>query len=220
MGGLNLFDLDGGTVLLSTEGTDLVRSVVVALPLGVNRLGRQWPAGFLLAELLVAVSVGLLLWGVVLQALVAEGRQVERLVWQVRERSQQRRVLALLRNDLQRATQVDLAQGAGAACGLGGRDPVLKLQTPAGPITYTVGSPPSAIWLRRVLMRCGPAFGLDGEPSAGAAQNRVLLDGLSQPGLEAAAEPDGLLHLRLRQEFEPSGGGTQRIETEVLVGTP
>jgi hypothetical protein len=95
---------------------------------------------------------------------------------------------------------------------------VLQLQTPAGPITYTAGSPPSPIWRRRVLMRCGPAFGLDGEPSGGAAQNRVLLDGLSQPGLEAAVEPDGLLHLRLRQEFEPSGGGVQRIETEVRVG--
>ena len=136
------------------------------------------PAGFSLAELLVAVRLGLLLWGVV------------------------------------------LALGTGAACALGGRDPVLQLQTPAGPITYTAGSPPSPIWRRRVLMRCGPAFGLDGEPSAGAAQNRVLLDGLSQPGLEAAVEPDGLLHLRLRQEFEPSGGGTQRSETEVLVGTP
>ena len=173
--------------------------------------------GFSLMELLVALSLGLLLWGVVLQALVAEGRQVERLVRQVRERSQQRRVLALLRNDLRRASQVDLAQAAGAACGLGGRDPVLQLQTPAGPITYTVGSPPSAIWRRRVLMRCGPAFGLDGEPSAGAAQNRVLLDGLSQPGLEAAVEPDGLVHLQLRQEFAASGGGTQRVETEARV---
>lgn len=67
-------------------------------------------------------------------------------------------------------------------------------------------------------MRCGPAFGLDGEPSTGAAQNRVLLDGLTQPGLDATVEPDGLLHLRLRQEFEPSGGGTQRIQTEVRVG--
>ena len=175
------------------------------------------PAGFSLAELLVAMSLGLLLWGVVLQALVADGRQVERLVRQVRERGQQRRVLALLRGDLQRATRVDLALGTGAACALGGRDPVLQLQTPAGPITYTVGSPPSAIWRRRVLMRCGPAFGLDGEPSAGAAQNRVLLDGLSLPGLQASVEPDGLLHLRLRQEFEPSGGGTQRIETETRV---
>lgn len=178
------------------------------------------PAGFSLVELLVAVSLGLLLWGVVLQALVADGRQVERLVRQVRERGQQRRVLALLRGDLQRATQVDLALGTGAACGLGGRDPVLQLQTPAGPITYTVGSPPSAIWRRRVLMRCGPAFGLNGEPSAGAAQNRVLLDGLSLPGLQAAVEPDGLLHLRLGQEFQPSGGGTQRIETQTRLGIP
>lgn len=57
--------------------------------------------------------------GVVLQALVADGRQVERMVRQVRERGQQRRVLALLRGDLQRATRVDLALGTGAACALG-----------------------------------------------------------------------------------------------------
>ena len=67
-------------------------------------------------------------------------------------------------------------------------------------------------------MRCGPAFGLYGEPSAGAAQNRVLLDGLAVPGLAAALEPDGLLRLQLRQEFAPSGGGTQRIETMVRMG--
>ncbi len=39
--------IDGGTVLLSTEGTDLVRCVVVALPLGITRLGRQGPGGCL-----------------------------------------------------------------------------------------------------------------------------------------------------------------------------
>ncbi|MBW4530303.1 MAG: hypothetical protein KME02_06380 [Aphanothece saxicola GSE-SYN-MK-01-06B] len=175
-------------------------------------------AGFSLVELLVAACLGLLVWGVVLQALVADGRQVDRLVRQLRERGQQQRVLALLRGDLLRATRVDLAQGAGAACALGGRDPVLQLTTPAGPITYTVGGAPSAIWRGRVLMRCGPAFGLHGEPSAGAAQNRVLLDGLNDPGLEAALEPDGLLRLRLRQAFEPAGGGVQRIETETRLG--
>jgi type II secretory pathway pseudopilin PulG len=37
--------IDGGTVLISAEGTDLVRCVVVALPLGVTRLGRQGPGG-------------------------------------------------------------------------------------------------------------------------------------------------------------------------------
>ena len=58
MGGLNLFDTapagppgwqpaGDGTMLLSTEGTDLVRCVVVALPLGVTRLGRQEPGGCL-----------------------------------------------------------------------------------------------------------------------------------------------------------------------------
>lgn len=175
-------------------------------------------AGFSLVELMVAACLGLLVWGVVLQALVADGRQVDRLVRQVRERGQQKRVLALLRGDLQRATRVDLALGVGAACALGGRDPVLQLTTAEGPITYTVGSAPSAIWRGRVLMRCGPAFGLHGEPSAGAAQNRVLLDGLADPGMAAASEPDGLLLLRLRQEFEPAGGGTQRIETEVRLG--
>jgi type II secretory pathway pseudopilin PulG len=39
--------IDGGTVLISTEGTDLVRCVVVALPLGVTRLGRHGPGGCL-----------------------------------------------------------------------------------------------------------------------------------------------------------------------------
>jgi Tfp pilus assembly protein FimT len=39
--------IDGGTVLLSTEGTDLVRCVVVSLPLGVVRMGRHGPGGCL-----------------------------------------------------------------------------------------------------------------------------------------------------------------------------
>jgi len=186
--------------------------------LGSRSLTRQGASGLSLLELLVAACLGLLVWGVVLQALVADGSRVERLVRQLRERGQQRRALALLRGDLLRATRVDLAQGAGAACGLGGRDPVLQLQTASGPITYTVGSPPSAIWRGRVLMRCGPAFGLDGEPSAGAAQNRVLLDGLAAPGLAAIQEPDGLLLLQLRQEFTFAGGGLQRIETQTRVG--
>ena len=171
-------------------------------------------AGLSLVELLVAACLGLLVWGVALQAVVADGRQVDRLVRQLREKGQQQRVLALLRGDLLRAQRVDLAQGNGAACGLGGRDPVLQLQAPVGPITCTVGSPQSPIWRRRVLMHCGPAFGLNEEPSTGSAQNRVLLDGLTLPGLEGTVEPDGLLQLRLRQDFDPSGGGVQRIERE------
>lgn len=37
--------LDGGTVWLRSEGTALVRCVVVSLPLGVTRLGREGPEG-------------------------------------------------------------------------------------------------------------------------------------------------------------------------------
>jgi hypothetical protein len=171
-------------------------------------------------ELLVAACIGLLVWGVVLQSLVADGGRVERLARQLRERGQQRRVLALLRGDLQLAQRLELDQGSGAACGLGGRQPVLHLNTSVGPITYTVGSPPSVIWRGRVLMRCGPAFGLDGEPSKGVAQNRVLLDGLSFPGVVAEVEPDGLLRLQLRQEFAPRAGGVERIESQALMAVP
>lgn len=37
--------LDGGTVWLRSQGTALVRCVVVSLPLGVTRVGRQGPGG-------------------------------------------------------------------------------------------------------------------------------------------------------------------------------
>ncbi|MCP9885119.1 GspH/FimT family protein [Synechococcus sp. ATX 2A4] len=37
--------LDGGTVVLSSEGTELRRCLVIALPLGVVRLGRYGGAG-------------------------------------------------------------------------------------------------------------------------------------------------------------------------------
>lgn len=37
--------LDGGTVWLKSKGTALVRCVVVSLPLGVTRVGREGPGG-------------------------------------------------------------------------------------------------------------------------------------------------------------------------------
>lgn len=54
------------------------------------------------------------------------------------------------------------------------------------PITYSQGAAPSAIWGGQVLMRCGPAFGIDGAQNLdGAWQNRVVLDGVEgqQQGL-------------------------------------
>ena len=138
-------------------------------------------AGFSLVELMLSLSLGFALSGVMLQGLMAEGRNGARFTQLLRERAAQRRTLELVKSDLVRATAVsatpDLEQHA---CGLSGRIPVLHLSTSAGPITYSVGKAPSSIWRGRVLMRCGPVFGLDGGLSAGSQPlNRVVLDGLS-----------------------------------------
>jgi prepilin-type N-terminal cleavage/methylation domain-containing protein len=182
---------------------------------GPNAVGD--PRGFTLLELLLALALGLVFCGGVLQVLLLQGRQGALLVRQVRERSFQRRALEVLRWDLQRAEQVRIGEASGAPCSLGGREPVLLISTAEGPILYTVGPAPSLIWRGLVLMRCGPAFGLDGEPSLGAAQNRVLLDGLAQGGLGAEAMGTGWLRLRLEQRLPLLGGGSQRIATSVEV---
>jgi hypothetical protein len=71
-----------------------------------------------------------------------------------------------------------------------------------------------------VLLRCGPAFGLYGEPSAGAAQNRVLLDGLAAPGLRAERLERGQLRLQLEQQLPLPGGSQQRIATTLVLTAP
>jgi hypothetical protein len=127
------------------------------------------------------LSLGLALSGVMLQGLMADGQNGARFSRLLRERAAQRRTLELVRHDLAQANAVsttpELEQHG---CGLAGRSAVLHLHTGAGPITYSVGAAPSAIWRGRVLMRCGPAFALEGELAAGAqAQNRVVLDALA-----------------------------------------
>jgi len=199
-----------------------------------------------LLELLLALGLGLVFSGVILQALLADGQISLRLSRLVREKDNQRRTLALVQLDLQRALSVSPNPGAEvSACGLAKRLPVLHLRTPSGAITYSVGAAPSGIWRGQVLMRCGPSFGLDGTTNwASAAQNRVVIDGLpltpavwrgceglvaasseatvdlaqsSEKGFSACLDPaTGLVALRLAQEF---GGGTnqQRMESEQLV---
>ena len=139
------------------------------------------PLGFSLIEMMLALSLGIGLSGAILQLLISEsdlGLRVNRLL---RERSVQKRTLALIRDDVQRSSRIstnpELEQHA---CNLAGRIPVLHLSTTAGPITYSAGAAPSAIWRGQVLMRCGPAFDLQGQPSIGSsAQNRVVIDGLA-----------------------------------------
>ena len=141
-------------------------------------------AGFSLVELLLAASLGLGLCGVMLQGLLSDGTQGQRLSRLYRERANQRRTLELVRSDVGRSVAVSAhPEIEASACGWAGRKPVLHLKLDGGrSISYSVGGAPSGIWRGQVLMRCGPAFDLDGQLSAdGNPQNRVVIDGLARP---------------------------------------
>ena len=136
-------------------------------------------AGFSLLELLLALSLGMVLSAVALQSLLADGQRSQHLGQLFRQRSEQRRLLALIDSDALAATALSVDPDPQRShCSLAGREPVLQLTTTAGVITYSWGASPSSIWRGEVVMRCGPAYGLDGRLSAGAAQNRVVLDQL------------------------------------------
>lgn len=180
-------------------------------------------AGFSLVELLLAFGLGLSLCAFMLQAVLAEGHNGQRLARVLRERQVAQRALALLRSDLQRATLVASSAGnnnVDAACNLAGRTVLLHLQTPQGPVTYSVGRPAEPIWRGQVLMRCGTAFGLDGSPSTGQALNRVLLDGLASGGASAALQGHGALRVLLRQELPNAGEPPQVMQHQRLLPMP
>lgn len=179
-------------------------------------------AGFSLVELMLSLSLGLALSGVMLQGLMAEGQTSQRLTRLWRERAWQRRTLELVKSDLLQATAVSASPELEPhACSLAGRSPVLQMSTSAGPITYSVGAAPSAIWRGQVLMRCGPAYGLEGSLSPGAqAQNRVVIDGLGV-GLSTGVRVEhflstGLIEVRIARSFE-SRAAVQKIELKMLV---
>ncbi|MEB3235404.1 MAG: hypothetical protein VKM98_08245 [Cyanobacteriota bacterium] len=183
----------------------------------------QAVGGFALPELLLAFGLGLGLCAVMLQSVLAEGHNSQRLSRVLRERLVAERALDLLRSDLQRATAVASTAGEGqraAACPLSGRTVVLHLDTPEGPVTYSVGKPAEPIWRGQVLMRCGSAFGLDGTPSAGQALNRVLLDGLAPAGVSALQQGPGALALQLRQELPITGQKHQVLRHQRLLPLP
>jgi len=208
-------------------------------------------AGFSLMELLLAFALGVVLSGLMLQGLIDGGQSGQRLARLLRERAVQRRALALVKAEVALATAVsDTPQLEAHGCGLAGRQPVLHLSSAAGAITYSVGAAPSAIWRGQVLMRCGPAYGLNGQLSAaGPPQNRVVIDGLAAApapwlrcgellppndappielggttrlGLAACLSPEArLLALRLVQDFAAGPGlQPQRIVSSTLVGGP
>ena len=136
--------------------------------------------GFTLVELLLALGLGLLVAAWLLEALLAHGSLSAKLADRLHQREFERRARRLIEDDRRLASLATSQPGSQApACNLAGRQPLLHLQLPNGKpaITWSLGSAPSAIWRGQVLMRCGPAYGLDGQPSLhGSWQNRVVLD--------------------------------------------
>ncbi len=73
----------------------------------VNPILRSKPmGGFSLVELMLSLSLGLALSGVMLQGLMAEGQNGARFSRLLRERAAQRRTLELVKQDLAQATAV------------------------------------------------------------------------------------------------------------------
>ena len=170
-------------------------------------------SGFTLVELLLSLSLGSMLFVMLLQLIGADLRLGSSMASRLRESALQRRTLELIRAELAIGSgwQVDPAVSPQWPCGMAGRQPVLAIDldgsnsnASAQTIVYSVGAAPSPIWRGQVLMRCGPAYGLNGVIRAGGrAQNRVLLDGLPKEslGFQARLDPQSkVLHLELEQE--------------------
>lgn len=177
-------------------------------------------AGFTLVELLLVLTLGVAACAAMVQLLMSDSRSSALLVMRLRAGLEQRRVLELIREDVQRANTLSLATVSPAACPLGGRTVVLHLEEGTTPVTYSVGSPPSPIWQGQVLMRCGPAFTLEGQPSSGMALNRVVLDGLPAGGLKVLALAGGRLELELQQELPEHHGHKPKIASTLVMAAP
>ena len=149
--------------------------------------------GFPLVGLMLAAALGVLFCGVVSQLLLGELRQGGSLAQSLLMKGVQRRTLALVKQDLNQAVawEIDPSPSADWPCSLAGRRPLLAIQPRNGsnPVVYSLGTAPSAIWQGQVLMRCGPAFDVNGRPSGGSYQNRVVLDAVDSFGI---SQPDGL----------------------------
>ena len=168
--------------------------------------------GFTLVELMLAALLGTFLCGVVFQLLFEETRQGGALAESLQLKQWQRRTLALVKGDLERASswQIDPDLSGGWPCPLAGRQPRLAITPTDGsdPVVYSLGPAPSAIWRGEVLMRCGPAFDLHGGIRNGSRyQNRVVLDGVERFELH---QPSGLPVLQMQLEQRTRQGGQVR----------
>ena len=168
-------------------------------------------AGFSLLELLLACSLGLVVVGAAATALFSEQRLGSRMGGFLRQRQLLLRASQLIAADVERG--IALAPELVSACNLAGRQPWLQILGVDGSITtYSLGSPPSAIWSGQVLMRCGPAYGLDGQIKVGSRfQNRVVLDGLvpSSRAWAGCSLPQAEISSQVPICWEPASGLVQ-----------
>ena len=126
----------------------------------------------------------------------------------------QRRTLELVKGDLEHASswRIDPDAFGTWPCALAGRQPKLAITPRDGSdlVLYSLGPAPSAIWRGSVLMRCGPAFDLQGRIRAGSRyQNRVVLDGVDRFELQ---QPLGLPVLQMELEQRTRLGGRVRSQ--------
>ena len=192
------------------------------------KAGGSW--GFTLVELLLALSLGTLLFALLLRLIGADLQLGRAMALRLSESSRQRRSLELIREELGWAHgwMVDPPVSEQWPCRMRGRRPVLAIATQAedlqargeNSIVYSVGSAPAAIWRGQVLMRCGPAYGLDGVPNLrGAFQNRVLLDALPHDigsGFTARPHPQWpVLELEIEQQLPSRSGEPQVLRSRL-----
>jgi type II secretory pathway pseudopilin PulG len=140
-------------------------------------------AGFSLVELLLVAALGVGLCGVAFQLLLGEARQGGALAERLILRRLQRRTLQLIKGDLADAKRWQLQPDPQPdwPCPMAHRDVLIAIHPAHGsaPVLYSLGSAPSGIWRGQVLMRCGPAFDLQGRSRASSTyQNRVVLDAI------------------------------------------
>ena len=116
--------------------------------------------GLTLLELLLALSLGLLLSGAMIQTLLADSRGSTQLLRQLRQRQQQQRLLALVRTELLRSERISLTPAQEAhACDLAGRSPVLQFAQKL--ITYTDWS--MTVWGVVLTMVGGYGLAIQGQ---------------------------------------------------------
>ena len=187
-------------------------------------------SGFTLLELMLALAIGTLLFALMLRLIGADLQLGRAMALRLSESSRQRRSLELIREELGSAHgwMVDPPVSNRWPCRMNGRRPVLAIATQQADaqaradraIVYSVGSAPDAIWRGEVLMRCGPAYSLDGVPNLrGAFQNRVLLDALPNDigsGFRVRLHPQWpVLQLEVEQQLPSSSGAPRSLRSRL-----